>query len=494
MFFFLFKRTPPPTPPPQDAHVIPCTGIDLGPRRMVVTTGLIIDARLDPEKLEKTLTLLVEHKFPRAGARLAFRNDVWEFHIPHKFDESTPPVVFTFDAHTESYASAKRPHIEHIRRSSASEPFVCDLPMLDAFFRGPSCPSTTEGYLVANTPLLHVHVSLFADLTFLGVTSTHILFDAVGTSELLRAWTRLLNGDALEDIPGMSWDMQPFKPLTLATTPETKIPYIRGWYNLGLFSTISFVVRFMWRLWREPKEEAKLVRVPKAFLEGKKREIMDELAAEGSEEWAGSSDVMLAWWYRTSYHHRTDSTPLHIHVPVNLRDTPIFPSSSDSLTRLSTPFINNAVASIAVPPLSISAIRNAPLRQTALHLRRAIIAYHADPAAIAADIRWRCSYPLRALFPCPPGAEYAIQSSWRVAQLAELDWTGACAKENAKARVVSVIPMMTSNRRRPMRGGGAILMEDDNAIWMSQVSSLSDWEAMRQSGGVQFLDAERLFS
>jgi hypothetical protein len=65
-----------PTPPPADVRVVPCTGIDAAPRQLVVTTGFIFDARLDTKKLEDTLALLVERKFPRAGARLALRNGV----------------------------------------------------------------------------------------------------------------------------------------------------------------------------------------------------------------------------------------------------------------------------------------------------------------------------------------------------------------------------------------------------------------------------------
>src|ERR1700761_8992592 len=81
MFSRLFSlfSTPAPTPPPADVHIVPCTGMDLSSRRFVVTTGFIIDARLDPKKLEASLLMLVERKFPRAGARLAHRNGVRVF-------------------------------------------------------------------------------------------------------------------------------------------------------------------------------------------------------------------------------------------------------------------------------------------------------------------------------------------------------------------------------------------------------------------------------
>ncbi|KAJ7914768.1 hypothetical protein B0H13DRAFT_2324954 [Mycena leptocephala] len=112
MFFRLlsvFSKPPsPPTQPPDGVHIIACTGIDLGPRRMVVTTGLIIDGQLDPKKLEISLSSLIAKKFPRAGARLALRNGVYEFHIPYAFGARTPPVVLTAEDHPEPYASPAR--------------------------------------------------------------------------------------------------------------------------------------------------------------------------------------------------------------------------------------------------------------------------------------------------------------------------------------------------------------------------------------------------
>ena len=46
---------------------------------------------------------------------------------------------------------------------------------------------------------------------------------------------------------------------------------------------------------RDPEEVGRFVRIPKVFLEDRKRVITEELQAEGSSEWVSSSDVMLAW-------------------------------------------------------------------------------------------------------------------------------------------------------------------------------------------------------
>ena len=46
------------------------------------------------------------------------------------------------------------------------------------------------------------------------------------------------------------------------------------------------------------KEVHHLVRVPKVFLNETKQKIMEELKAQDSSEYVGSSDVLLAWWYK----------------------------------------------------------------------------------------------------------------------------------------------------------------------------------------------------
>jgi hypothetical protein len=69
------------TPPP-GMRTIPCTMLDISTARdLVLTTGLVINARLDTKKLDQTLSTLVQSKFPRAGSRLALRNGVRLFRI-----------------------------------------------------------------------------------------------------------------------------------------------------------------------------------------------------------------------------------------------------------------------------------------------------------------------------------------------------------------------------------------------------------------------------
>ncbi|KAJ7108738.1 hypothetical protein C8R44DRAFT_884774 [Mycena epipterygia] len=471
------------SPAPADMRTIPCTGLDLATRDIVLTTGLIINARLDAKNLEQSLSTLIERKFPRAGARVAIRNRAYEFHIPRTFDAHTLPVAFTAEDYLEPYRSAARPELPvHLPDSfDASQPSFHPLPALEGYFKSRKCPTALEGFLVPNTPLLHVHVAVFTDLTFIGVTSSHITLDALGTRTLLHAWTRLLSGEDIDTIPGMEWNVAPFETFTGPTT----VTGIRGWFDLGLFSQLLFIIRLVLRLFRDPKETTHIVRMPKVFLDEAKREIMENLKLQGSSEWVGSSDVLMAWWFKTAYGNRKsdDTTPIHIHLPVDLRGKQVFPGAST----LGTPYIHNAISALPVPPIPANAFRTESLGELALRMRRAITTYNADLDGIRADVHWRCANPLKVLFPCPPRGEFSVQSSWRSAHFGQLDFSGACVPRGGKARVVLALGLLSSGQNIPLRGGGGILMEDDDAVWMGQFRGAKEWADLRRSGSVAFI-------
>jgi hypothetical protein len=58
------------------------------------------------------------------------------------------------------------------------------------------------------------------------------------------------------------------------------------------------VLSMVWRKMLDPEEVSFLVCVPKAFLLDMKTDVMDQLKARDSGNWVGSSDVLLAWWYK----------------------------------------------------------------------------------------------------------------------------------------------------------------------------------------------------
>ncbi|KAJ6603207.1 hypothetical protein DFH09DRAFT_1458431, partial [Mycena vulgaris] len=89
----------------------------------------------------------------------------------------------------------------------------------------------------------------------------------------------------------------------------------------------------------------------------------------------------------------------------------------------------------------------------------------------------------KVIFPCSPHGEHTVQSNWRKAQFGTLDFSGACVGTQAKPGVMCLLGMKSHLQ---LRENGAILMEDEDAVWISQVKGVKDWESMRRSGSVVF--------
>ncbi|KAJ6579786.1 hypothetical protein B0H10DRAFT_1835314 [Mycena sp. CBHHK59/15] len=462
---------------PSDVYTIPCSAMDIQVRDNITTNGVIIDRRLDVQKLEETIFNLVANKFPRAGSRLALRNGIYEFQIPRRFSPEVPPVVFTTENYSENYhsPSAARPPIPALP-PSLSTPSVHPCSALEVYFKSKNFPTSLEGNIGTNRPLLYIHVTTFDDLTFIGTSSCHLLSDAMGTYTLLEAWTRLINGEKIENITGMAWDSVPFD--AFAGRPSN---IHRGWFDFGLFQMFYFVLRMIWKLFRDPKEQMMLVCVPKKFLEGIKTNVMGQLAEGGSNEWIGSSDVLLAHIYEVSHRGATDTTPMFIHVSVNLRPLPIW---EDGFA-LSTPYIHNAVSSIALPPLPVNELTG-NIKDVALHIRRGITAYRADVAGIRDDVAFHCANPMKMLVPCSPPGDYAIITNWRDAKFGKLDFSGASVT-GSKAKVLFTIGYASSGTSTPLRNVCVVLGEDEDVVWLGYIAGCKEWEKIRQSGSVVFV-------
>ncbi|KAJ7290177.1 hypothetical protein C8J57DRAFT_1046006 [Mycena rebaudengoi] len=489
-------------------RVVPCSALDVEQRHTVLTTGLVIDSPLDAQKLHHSLATLVERKFPRAGARLAIRNGVYEFHIPCSFEWPEPAITFTGDHYRESYGSPTRPDLESLLNCSDSEPLSCAFPSLRTYLISKTCPTSTAEFVRSNVPMLRVHVSVFDDLTLLGITAPHLLFDVPGIGTLLHAWTRLIPGDDINEIPGMDWDTTPFNTFR----GPTGMLCVRGYgyimpkaYPSHTYEPYISLLETWIRARMRDREVRRLVRVPKAFLEDRRREIMENLKRQGSSELMTTSDVLLAWWVKTSHSLRRsdDYTKISIHIPVDLRSKRIFP---DATAILPQPYINNASLTNSVRPFAIKTLQTESLGDLALRIRQAMIVFNSDLSAFEDELRWRnlnLDYKIFNLHRCAPHAESELQTNWCDAHLSSLDFSAARVpgtEESKRARVLLVLAdaVMADDYMSKddalmyhctsLRGNGAILVEDANAIvWMSQVKGRKEWEKNRRSGGFKFM-------
>ncbi|KZV98166.1 hypothetical protein EXIGLDRAFT_832425 [Exidia glandulosa HHB12029] len=480
MFSWLDWRKKAPESPPLGVDTVVCSASDLSSKDVTLTYCFVIPAPLDVDKLKAGLFAAIEQKLPRCGARLARRNGLYEFQIPRQFTQEVPAAGFTHVHKSQPFAGTPLPP----NVGDVEQPCMVDMPNCASLFRASGTPGHLDDFLVPGTPLLHVHVTTFEDATLIGLTASHVLWDAHGLRTLLSAWTAALEGE-LDSVEGSAVDFNPFQTIYQSVTPRNLPPGepVRGWYNLGTFGTLHFIVRFVWRLFREPKETARLFYIPKPWLAAQKEACMAELAARGSKEWVGSSDVLIATFCKVLHAHRTDSTPVHIHNPVNVRR--LLP------TYFTQPFLNNAVTLASAVPIPAAQLGSQPVVDTALEIRRAVNAYVVNTDVLLQELAWSnaAAGVGRTLFPCRPGGDFAAVSNWRSAKFNEVDWSGARVdweKNKGAACATFVTAYAQDNPRIPLRGGGSVCSETEDAIWMSVGRSDVDWEKIRKNGNVRF--------
>ncbi|KAJ7361179.1 hypothetical protein DFH08DRAFT_684361, partial [Mycena albidolilacea] len=468
-------------PAPPNVRIVPCSVLDMWAQDRVLTLGLVVDTSLEPQALERSLSMLAVRKFPRAGPRLTERNWDMEFQIPCTFDSNHPPIAFTAHHYREPYSSLARPDVRALVSSSDSEPLLCPLPSLEMYLRSKECPKYFADFLASDTPILNVHVSVFDDLTIIGVTFPQTMFDVPGMRTLLHGWMRVLSGEDIDAIQGMEWDVAPFGSFR-------DMGVYTVYVGMDLASPSSaLTAHLFFSACGCDAEEGMLIRVPKAYLEDRRCEIMGHLKLQGSSERVETSDILMAWWLKTSYDHRKsdDETPIWIHISVDLRTKRIFSGAST----LSEQYINNASSAVLIPPISANGFQKASLGELALRIRRAIAAYDADPTGIRHELGWLNANIIMEHLPSPRGAESETQTNWCDARLSELDFSGARAlgSKDGTGRVLLVLADMLLEEHMPARGNGAILMEDEKAFWMSQVKGRKEWEKIRLSGRVNFI-------
>ncbi|KZV91792.1 hypothetical protein EXIGLDRAFT_836856 [Exidia glandulosa HHB12029] len=463
-------------PTPADVDIVPCCSLDLTSRAVIITFSFVFHAQLDVDILRQALFQAVEHKIPRAGARLVYRNGQYEWHIPKQFSAERPPARFTHAQLDAPLSAFNFPP----SGGDMTQPCVAD-GNHEHLFKDSNVPKSLSDLLLPGTPALHVHVCTLPDATLIGVTSTHALMDAHGMRALLVAWTAAVNG-SLDAVPAMPRTFDPLADIAVATTPTSR-PVgepMRFFPHSNLFTKIRFFVSYIWMAFHVGEERRKLVRFPKTWLAEQKRLCMDELSIRGTKEYVGTVDVLLAWLYKTVYTHRKDATLVRIKTVVNVRR--LLP------TFFAQPYLNNA-ATWTEASLPASVIASQPVLETALAIRRSIDSY-VSPSSVSTlqqEMAWSAQFAgvgLKLMLPYLPGEEMLIASSWRSAGLQEVDFLGAAGGKSAKA--VFAFPSLSEKGWLSMEGVGTLCCETDDAMWLSFTLREDAWTRIPRDGGLAF--------
>ncbi|KAH7092711.1 hypothetical protein BKA62DRAFT_626010 [Auriculariales sp. MPI-PUGE-AT-0066] len=464
---------------PTDMDVVPCSVNDMLADGMIITYGLFIPARLEVGKLRDSLQEVVTKKLPRAGARLAYRDGQYEFHVPHRYTSGIQPYELSSTSFDGPFPSTKY-NMPPQLSSENTEPTI--VPMVQmSLFRGPGTRSSTAEYLVPNTPCVQVYIAVYEDATLIGMTAPHVAFDAFGVKTLFAAWCHALSGP-LDSLPDMPRDYKPLVQLgrdfAVQNSGQPSLG-LRGWFALSPFGTLRWILAHCRRALREGKEQQRLLFVPLSWLTQRKEECIQEVKIGDFNDWVGSNDVLLAYIAHLVYGQRRDNIPVHLHVPINLR--------SLLTTELHAPYLHNAIISVAIPPQSACTFGSRPLSALALHIRHALNAFTADLPALRYDmgaLNTRTANGRPLLFPCVPGGESLTISNWRSIKMNELDFSGAVvhASDATRARPSFVIGHSQHGAVAPLRGIGIVCSEDERGVWVKLTLGKRVWERIAAAG------------
>ncbi|EJD45006.1 hypothetical protein AURDEDRAFT_165878 [Auricularia subglabra TFB-10046 SS5] len=354
-------------------------------------------------------------------------------------------------------------------------------------FRGPGCPTKLADFLVPGAPLLHVHFAVYDDSTLIGVTTSHIAFDAHGLKLVLSGWAAASRGC----LSGVVASPAAFTPLALEEKAKRAASDIslskneprRGWHALGLISAIHFIVLYVWALVKDRQEQSVFIRLPSRWIDEQKASAILALKDRGDGGFISRNDVVCAWLLKVTHSHRTDATPVTAHMTINLRA--LLPNVFTS------PYVHNAVGAISSSPLPAGTLASQPLLETALHLRRSLEAFKRDIPRLHAELLDDARHPGRTLFPCRPGGQFVVLTSWLSASYGDLAF--APTPGALPVSPTWVMPFTQDRPSVPMRSVAAIVSETEGAVWVRWAMGRKEFNRMMaaaRDGDIDFVGFE----
>jgi hypothetical protein len=144
--------------------------------------GWVVNGHVDINRVKEAFEAVV-NRWRVLGARIQGdgKTSPWHLAIPLEFSPSSPAFHFTHSTSSEPL-SAVYPYSSS---SDFSSQICVDSPLTPF---GPSSDQWHTFPLPASAPLLHLHIGHYPGLTAVGITTTHIAFDAISFGLVLREW------------------------------------------------------------------------------------------------------------------------------------------------------------------------------------------------------------------------------------------------------------------------------------------------------------------
>lgn len=230
-----------------------------------------------------------------------------------------------------------------------------------------NAPNAIEDYLSSDVPQLFIHVVTFTDTTLITVTFPHTLFDAMGLSYFLQAWTAILSGHEDRIPPFLGFDEDIIEAKTEYVPAEQ---HVLAKQTFTKFQMAVFILCRWWENYWCPDVEDKVIAIPNSYVQNMRKRALQELRAQSAQSssediFISEGDILLAWLSKTlvSALHPSPQTPVQIS---NVFDTRAILNISQTGA-----YTGNATLP-SCTSLSAQSLLKDPPSTTALHIRNAL--------------------------------------------------------------------------------------------------------------------------
>ncbi|KAK2753455.1 hypothetical protein FQN54_007845 [Arachnomyces sp. PD_36] len=379
------------------------------------------DDVLDPEKLHGSLVRLLEMEgWRKMGGRL--RRDKKgkpEIRVPRKYTPERPAVAFShveYGVRVEEHPLASRLH----KSPEDGGPSIQDG---HATFREFTVPPGFEAKATdwfrgdKDKPITSLLVSSFTDGTIVSIVFPHIVLDAVGLGDLLRAWSNVL-ADRIDRIPpvlGSKRDV--LENVGTSSDEKAQTPYILEDYRIKGFSLLAFAMRLAWDV-LTMKLEPRTIVLPAGYMSHLRQQAESELCQElgiDTPPFISDGDIITAWCSRMISSSTSPRTPSSV---INIFDLRSRLDDTRTQQEQGT-YLQNLLLRTCAPMESSSS--SLSLGQVALRVRQAIVQQTTD-TQIRSDLKLVRGLSVAGfppLFGSSPFASFMGCSNWEKAKLQE---------------------------------------------------------------------------
>ncbi|KAK1979264.1 hypothetical protein LZ30DRAFT_631512 [Colletotrichum cereale] len=338
-------------------------------REIFINWIMVFDDVLDPEKLRRSLTRVLElGDWKKIGGRLRLREDGrLEIHVPQAFTKERPAI--TYSQETMDMGIADHPLGKTLPKATQHASVQPGASGFNSF--APSTPATFNDFVDNDVPQLSLKITSFNDATLVGLSWPHTLMDVFGQEALLRAWSLVLAGRELDVQPLMG----AYKDAILAAIEEHSEEFDLGQKVLQGLGLIKFGLRFAWDIMRNPALKTQTIFLPeRAMTELRRLAEMDLPSEDGKPPFISDGDIIAAWVARAVASSLQYPRPLTMIHALNARSR---------LSSLSGPgvFIQNMV--LAVHTFLSADGAKGPFGHIALENRRHLMAQSTEGQVMA---------------------------------------------------------------------------------------------------------------